>query len=323
MKATQLLAATLLSGAALLSSANVMAEKVVKIAVSQIVEHPALDATRNGLLDGLKARGYIDGKNMKFEYKTAQGNPAIAVQIARQFVGENPDILVGIATSSAQALAAVTHSIPIVFTAITDPVGAKLVKTLKHPGGNITGLSDMSPVEQHVELIKELVPGIKTIGVVYNPGEANAVSLIKMLKASAAKNGLKVIEATALKSADVQAATQAIATKSDIIYALIDNTVASSIEGMIVAANQVKTPVFGAATSYVERGAVASLGFDYYQIGVQTADYVADILEGKKPGDIDVRVAQGSDLIINKGAAAKIGLKIPQSILDRATRTIK
>ncbi|EOA2490270.1 ABC transporter substrate-binding protein, partial [Vibrio cholerae] len=316
----KVIATAVLAGAALLSSQSIMA-KTAKVAVSQIVEHPALDATRQGLLDGLKAKGYEEGKNLEFDYKTAQGNPAIAVQIARQFVGENPDVLVGIATPTAQALVSATKTIPIVFTAVTDPVGAKLVKQLEQPGKNVTGLSDLSPVEQHVELIKEILPNVKSIGVVYNPGEANAVSLMELLKLSAAKHGIKLVEATALKSADVQSATQAIAEKSDVIYALIDNTVASAIEGMIVAANQAKTPVFGAATSYVERGAIASLGFDYYQIGVQTADYVAAILEGKEPGSLDVQVAKGSDLVINKTAAEQLGITIPEAVLARATST--
>ncbi|EGQ8671508.1 ABC transporter substrate-binding protein [Vibrio cholerae] len=320
MKAGKVIATAVLAGAALLSSQSIMA-KTAKVAVSQIVEHPALDATRQGLLDGLKAKGYEEGKNLEFDYKTAQGNPAIAVQIARQFVGENPDVLVGIATPTAQALVSATKTIPIVFTAVTDPVGAKLVKQLEQPGKNVTGLSDLSPVEQHVELIKEILPNVKSIGVVYNPGEANAVSLMELLKLSAAKHGIKLVEATALKSADVQSATQAIAEKSDVIYALIDNTVASAIEGMIVAANQAKTPVFGAATSYVDRGAIASLGFDYYQIGVQTADYVAAILEGKEPGTLDVQVAKGSDLVINKTAADKLGISIPDAVLARATST--
>lgn len=317
MKISKLLAIVVIGGALVLS-ASVMAN-IVTVAVSQIVEHPALDATRQGLLDGLKKKGYQDGKNLKFEFKTAQGNPAIAVQIARQFVGEEPDVLVGISTPSAQALVSATRSIPVVFTAVTDPVGAKLVKTIKAPGKNVTGLSDMSPVKQHIELIKELMPDVKSIGVVYNPGEANAVSLINMLKENAKVAGLTIVEATALKSADVQSATQSIVGKSDILYALIDNTVASAIEGMVVTANEAKVPVFGAATSYVARGAIASLGFNYYQVGVQTADYVAAILEGQKPGDLDVRFVQGSDLIINKAVADKLGVVIPQSILDRAS----
>ncbi|HDY7632158.1 TPA: ABC transporter substrate-binding protein [Vibrio vulnificus] len=318
MKAGKLIATAVLAGAALISSHSVMA-KTAKVAVSQIVEHPALDATRQGLLDGLKAKGYVEGENLEFDYKTAQGNPAIAVQIARQFVGESPDVLVGIATPTAQALVSATRSIPVVFTAVTDPVGAKLVKSMEQPGKNVTGLSDLSPVSQHVDLIKELLPNAKAIGVVYNPGEANAVTLVELLKKSAAEKGLKVVESTALKSADVQSATQAIAAKSDVIYAPTDNTVASAIEGMIVAANQAKKPVFGGATSYVEKGAIAGLGFDYYQVGVQTAEYVVAILEGQEPGKLDVKVATGSDLVVNQGTAEKLGITIPASVLSRAT----
>lgn len=318
MKAGKVIATAVLAGATLLASTSIMA-KTVKVAVSQIVEHPALDATRQGLIDGLKSKGYEQGKNLDFDYKTAQGNPAIAVQIARQFVGEQPDVLVGIATPTAQALVSATRTIPVVFTAVTDPVGAKLVSSMEQPGKNVTGLSDLSPVAQHVELIKEILPNAKSIGVVFNPGEANAVALVDLLKQSAEAQGLKVIEATALKSADVQSATQAIAEKSDVIYAATDNTVASAIEGMIVAANQAKTPVLGGATSYVEKGAIASLGFDYYQVGVQTADYVAAILEGAAPGSLDVKVAKGSDLVVNTSAAKMLGITIPASVLDRAT----
>ena len=318
MKASKVIATAVLASAALLSSQGILA-KTATVAVSQIVEHPALDATREGLIDGLKARGYEQGKNLEFDYKTAQGNPAIAVQIARQFVGERPDVLVGIATPTAQALVAATRDIPVVFTAVTDPVGAKLVNQLEQPGKNVTGLSDLSPVAQHVELIKELLPDVKTIGVVYNPGEANAVALVNLLKESAQQHGLEIVEATALKSADVQSATQVIAAKSDVIYAATDNTVASAFEGMIVAANQSKTPVLGGATSYVEKGAIAALGFDYYQVGMQTAAYVADILEGKAPGTLDVKVAKGSDLVVNTQVAQDLGIEIPQSVLERAT----
>lgn len=317
MKTKRLLATAILSATAALSSAGALANTAT-VAVSQIVEHPALDAARQGLLDGLKAKGYEQGKNLEFDYKTAQGNPAIAVQIARQYVGENPDVLVGIATPSAQALVSATRSIPVVFTAVTDPVGAKLVNTMEQPGKNVTGLSDLSPVTQHVELIQEILPQVKSIGVVFNPGEANAVTLVELLKESAGAKGIEVVEATALKSADVQSAIQAIAAKSDIIYAPTDNTVASAIEGMIVAANQSKTPVFGGATSYVEKGAIAGLGFDYYQVGYQTSDYVAAILEGKDPGTLDVKVATGSDLVINEAAASMLGIQLPSSVVKRA-----
>ncbi|AGF79371.1 ABC-type uncharacterized transport system, periplasmic component [Desulfocapsa sulfexigens DSM 10523] len=294
-----------------------------KVAVSQIVEHPALDATRQGLLDGLKAKGFEEGINLEFIYQTAQGNPAIAVQIAKQFVGEKPDVLVGIATPTAQALVASTRTIPIVFTAVTDPVGAKLVKNIERPEGNVTGLSDLAPVSQHVDLMQELVSDLKVIGVVYNPGEANAVSAIELLKSAASKKNLQVIEATALKSSDVQAAARIIASKVQVIYAPVDNTIASAIDALVGVCNQAKIPVVGGSTSFVESGAVASLGFDYYQVGLQTADYVEAILNGKAISEIPVSFAKGSDLFLNLKAAESLGIIIPASMLERATNLKK
>lgn len=302
----------------IVSAAGVLAQ-TYKVAVSQIVEHPALDATRQGLLDGLKAKGYEQGKNLEFVYQTAQGNPAIAVQIAKQFVGEKPDVLVGIATPTAQALAASTRTIPVIFTAVTDPLGAKLITDLEHPGGNVTGLSDLTPVAQHVELMQELVPDLKTIGVVYNPGEANAVALVDLLKSAAKNKKIQVVEGTALKSADVQGAARIIASEVQVIYAPTDNTVASAIDALIGVANQAKIPVFGGTTSFVENGAVASLGFDYYQVGVQTAEYVEAVLTGQKVGDIPVTFAKGSDLFLNQEAADNLGITFSESMLERAS----
>lgn len=308
-----------LCAAILLSVSTAGFAQSYKVAVSQIVEHPALDATRQGLLDGLRAKGYEEGKNLQFTYQTAQGNPAIAVQIARQFVGEKPDVLVGIATPTAQALAAATRTIPVIFTAVTDPLGAKLIKDLEHPGGNVSGLSDLTPVSQHVDLMGELVPGLKTIGVVYNPGEANAVALVNLLKSAAGLKHIEVMEGTALKSADVQAAARIIAPKVQVIYAPTDNTVASAIDALIGVADQARIPVFGGTTSFIENGAVASLGFDYYQVGVQTADYVEAVLRGRKVGELPVTFAKGSDLVLNQQAAEKLGIIFPEAMVKRAS----
>ncbi|PSW13913.1 ABC transporter substrate-binding protein [Photobacterium sanctipauli] len=314
----KLLTAICMAASMTLASTSALAD-VAKVAVSQIVEHPALDAAREGLLDGLKEKGYVEGENLEFTYQTAQGNPAIAVQIAKQFVGERPDVLVGIATPTAQALAASTRSIPVVFTAVTDPVGAKLVKNMDKPSRNVTGLSDLSPVAQHVELMQELLPEMKSIGVVFNPGEANAVALVELLRAAADEKGLTVVEGTALKSADVQSAAQIVASKADVIYAPTDNTVASAIEGLVNAGNQAKTPIVGASTTYIESGALAALGFDYYQVGVQTADYVDALIKGKKVAELPVKVAKGSDLALNQKAADKLGITFPKSVVERAT----
>lgn len=293
------------------------------VAVSQIVEHPALDAARNGLLKGLEDAGYSEGSNLVFKFQTAQGKPDIAAQIAQQFVSEEPDVLVGIATPSAQALAAATDSIPIVFTAVTDPVGAKLLQSMERPGGNVTGISDLSPVGQHVDTMMSIVPSAKTIGVVYNPGEANSISLVELLKEAAGQRGLSVAEGSATRSSEIATATQGIASEADIIYAITDNTLASAVGAMIGAANDAGVPVFAAETSFVDEGAVAAVGFDYYQIGYQTADYVVEILKGKDPGRIPARVATGTDIVINTGAASRLGITLPDVLTSNPTRTVQ
>ncbi|WP_122047000.1 ABC transporter substrate-binding protein [Vibrio atlanticus] len=301
----------------LLWTGNVMAN-VAKVSVSQVVDHPDLNATRLGLLEGLRAKGYEPGKNLEFSYEMADGNPVQAAKIARELVSENPHVLVGIATPTSQALVSATRSIPIVFTAVTDPIGARLVKQLEQPGRNVTGLSDLSPISQHVSLIKELLPNAVSVGVVYNPAEANAVALVGLLKQATRDFGFTLHTEKALTIDDVEEKTASVAKRSDVIYALTDNTVASGIEGLINAANQTGTPVVAGATSYVGKGAIAGLGLDYYDVGVQTADYVAAILNGQKPGKLNVKTAQSSQLVVNLDAARMLGLTLPKSVVDRA-----
>ncbi|MEZ8322465.1 ABC transporter substrate binding protein [Vibrio cyclitrophicus] len=301
----------------LLWTGNVMAN-VAKVSVSQVVDHPDLNATRLGLIEGLRAKGYEAGKNLEFSYEMANGSPVQAAKIARELVSENPHVLVGIATPTSQALVSATRSIPIVFTAVTDPIGARLVKQLEMPGRNVTGLSDLSPVSQHVSLIRELLPQASSIGVVYNPAEANAVALVGLLKEAARDFGITLYTEKALTIDDVESKAGFVAKKSDVIYALTDNTVASGIEGLIEAANQANTPVVAGATSYVGKGAIAGLGLDYYDVGVQTADYVAAILNGQKPGKLSVKTAKSSKLVINLDAARELGVTLPKSVIDRA-----
>lgn len=317
MSSVKKVLAAVLSCLLLLWAGNVMAN-VAKVSVSQVVDHPDLNATRLGLLEGLRAKGYEPGKNLEFSYEMADGNPVQAAKIARELVSENPHVLVGIATPTSQALVSATRSIPIVFTAVTDPIGARLVKQLEKPGRNVTGLSDLSPISQHVSLIKELLPNADSVGVVYNPAEANAVALVGLLKQATRDFGFTLHTAKVLSIDDVEEKTASVAKKSDVIYALTDNTVASGIEGLINAANQAGTPVVAGATSYVGKGAIAGLGLDYYDVGVQTADYVAAILDGQKPGKLSVKTAQSSQLVVNLDAARELGLTLPKSVVDRA-----
>jgi len=295
----------------------------ITVGVTAIVEHPALDAARDGIKDTLAAEGFKDGDNIAFIYQSAQGAPATAAQIARQFVGDGVSIIVPISTPSAQAAVAATKDIPIVFTAVTDPLAAELVPSLKAPGGNVTGISDMSPIADQVALIKEITPNVKTIGVLFNPGEANSVSLVNRLKQVAAPAGLTIVEAPVTKSADVQAAARGLVGKVDAMYVPTDNTVVSALEAAIAVANENKIPFYSGDTDSVERGALASIGFNYYDVGVETGKVVARVLNGEKPGDIDVSFATGTNLFVNKTAAEKMGVTIPDAVIKRANTVIE
>ncbi len=295
----------------------------VTVAVTAIVEHPALDAARKGVLDALTAAGYKEGENLKFVFESAQGNPATAAQIARQFAGDEPNVIVPISTPSAQAVVSSTRDIPVVFTAVSDPLGAQLVKNMDKPGGNVTGLSDMSPVGEHIALIKEILPNVKTIGYLYNSGEANSVSLLAALKAEAEKAGITVVESAATKSAEVQGAARALVGRADAIYIPTDNTIISALEGAVAVAEESKLPLFTADTDSVARGSIAALGFNYYDVGKQTGEIVVRVLKGENPGDIAVKTAAGSDLVINKAAAAKMGVTLPESVVSRANKVIE
>ncbi|ARQ60284.1 UNVERIFIED_ORG: putative ABC transport system substrate-binding protein [Rhizobium etli] len=295
----------------------------VTVAVTAIVEHPALDAARKGVLDVLTAAGYKEGESLKFVFESAQGNPATAAQIARQFAGDEPNVIVPISTPSAQAVVSATRDIPVVFTAVSDPLGAQLVKNMDKPGGNVTGLSDMSPVGEHLALIKEIVPKVKTIGYLYNSGEANSVSLLAVLKAEAEKAGLTVVESAATKSAEVQGAARALVGRADAIYVPTDNTIISALEGAVAVAEESKLPLFTADTDSVSRGSIAALGFNYYDVGKQTGEIVVRVLKGENPGEIPVKTAAGSDLVVNKAAAAKMGVTLPESVLSRANKVVE
>lgn len=295
----------------------------VTVAVTAIVEHPALDAVRDGVKEALVEAGYKDGENLKFMYESAQGNPGTAAQIARQFVGEEPSVIVPISTPSAQAVVSATRDIPVVFTAVSDPVGAQLVKDVAKPGRNVTGLSDMSPVAEHIKLIQEISPNAKSIGFLYNTAETNSVSILAALKEEAAKNGMTVVESVATKSAEVQGAARSLVGRADVFYIPTDNTIVSAFEAAVGVAEEAKIPLYAADTGSVDRGAVAALGFNYFDVGKQTGAIVARILKGEAPGDIPVTVAAGTDLVINKGAATRMGVTLPEAIVSRATRTVE
>ena len=293
------------------------------VAVTQIVEHPALDAARLGIEEVLSENGFVPGANLKWSYQTAQGNMGTAAQIARKFVGEAPDVIVAISTPSAQTVAAAARNIPVVFTAVTDPVGAKLVKRLDKPGGLITGVSDMSPIGAHLAMIRDIMPNAETIGVPYNPGEANSVSLVEALKQRAPQDHFTIVEAPAPKSSDVLAAARSLVGRADVIYVPTDNTVVSALESVIKVGEDSKIPVFAGDTDSVPRGAIAAMGFNYLDVGRQTGEIVLRVLKGEKPGDIPVETIQRTQLWVNPKAATRMGITLEPGLIEAAAKVIE
>ncbi|WP_273427491.1 ABC transporter substrate-binding protein [Marinobacter sp.] len=313
-----------LIGATLLAAAGlVQAQDVRTVAITQIVEHPALDAVYQGVKDELAAQGFKEGENLKVMHESAQGNSAIASQIARKFVGDSPDVIVAIATPSAQTVAAAARNVPVIFSAVTDPVGAKLVPGLDASGTNISGVSDMLPIDKHLDMLLRVMPDAKRIGTVYNPGEANAVSLVNLLEERLAARDLKLVKAAATKTSEVLGASRSLVGEVDAIYLTTDNTVISAVEAVISVGERASIPVFAADTATVSRGAVAALGFNYYNHGRQTGAMVARVLNGNKPGDMPVETMDTLDLFVNPAAAERMGITLSDDLIQDAKEVVK
>ncbi|CAP43612.1 ABC transporter substrate-binding protein [Bordetella petrii] len=309
--------------AALAIQAAPAAAQQKSVAVTAIVEHPALDAVRDGVQDALKQAGYESGKNLKWQYQSAQGNTGTAAQIARKFVGDRPDAIVAIATPSAQSVVAATKDVPVVYSAVTDPVAAQLVPSMEASGTNVTGVSDLLALDKQIELIKKVVPGAKRVGMVYNPGEANSVVVVKQLQDLLPKAGMTLVEAAAPRTVDVASAARSLIGKVDVIYTNTDNNVVSAYESLVKVGNDAKIPLVASDTDSVKRGAIAALGIDYHDLGVQTGKIVVRILKGEKPGAIPSETSSNLRLFVNPGAAAKQGVTLSDALLKSAAEVIK
>ncbi|CAM4171524.1 ABC transporter substrate-binding protein [Paracidovorax anthurii] len=293
------------------------------VAVTAIVEHPALDSIRDGVKASLKAAGYEEGKTLKWQYQSAQGNTGTAAQIARKFVGDQPDAIVAIATPSAQAVVAATKSVPVVFSAVTDPVAAKLVANWEPSKTNVTGVSDVLALDKQMELVRQVVPGAKRVGVVYNPGEANSAVVVKELKTLLPKLGMTLVEAAAPRSVDVGAAARSLVGKADVIYTGTDNNVVSAYEALVKVGQEAKLPLVAADTDSVKRGAIAAYGINYRDLGEQTGRMVVRILKGEKPGDIKPEISTKMELFVNPGAAEKQGVKLSDALVKSAAQVVR
>ena len=325
MKRTAQLTLSLFAAVALAGAAA--AQDVKRLAISTIVEVPALVETKDGVIAGLAEKGFVEGKNLESDYQNANGNMPTQQQIAKKFVGDNPDVIVPITTPTSQAVIATAGDIPVVFTTVTDPIKAKLISQYEKPGGNVTGVSDAAPIKQQVELIRELIPSIKTIGFVYNPGLDNALAALEELKKQTEPLGISVIESAAPTTNEVVLATKKLIGKVDAVYVPNDTTVVAALEAIVKIGEEVDMPIFAGETGAVARGAVASVGLDYVELGRITGHMVARVLNGEKPGDIDAVIAYqvltDFKVAVNKKAADAMGVALPDSVMARATEIIE
>ncbi len=273
----------------------------VKISVLQIIEHPALDATYQGILEELKKLGFEDGRTMVLDFQTAQGNAALAAQIAQKFVSNGTNAIVTLGTKASQAAMKATEKtkIPVIFSSVTDPLEAKLVTDLKAPQGNVTGVSNFLGVEPQFALFKRILPDLKTIGVIYDPGEANSISLNEAMKKTAKKMNLKIVFAVASKTSEVLMASQSLCGKVDALFVNNDNTALGAFSSVVKAAKECGIPAFVSDVDMVPQGARAALGPDQKDIGRQTARIVDRILKNPKGKMPPVEFPQKTEEVIN------------------------
>ncbi|QTQ13537.1 ABC transporter substrate-binding protein [Treponema parvum] len=304
--------------AALLFAAGCKAssgEKVIKIGIIQLVEHPALDASYKGFVDGLSEAGFVDGRNIKIDHHNAQGEQANCVTIAQKLINDKDDLILAIATPAAQAVANLTKTIPILVTAVTDPESAKLVKSNASPGTNVTGTSDLTPCAAQMELLKKIVPDAKTVGMMYSSNEQNSFFQIAIAKAACDELGLKYIDGTVSNSNEIQQVAQSLAGKVDVIYIPTDNMVSAGMATVAMVANQNKIPTICGEEGMVDAGGLATYGINYYELGKQTALMAVDILKnGKKPDEMPIQYLSVCDLKINQETAKKIGITVPADL---------
>jgi putative tryptophan/tyrosine transport system substrate-binding protein len=289
--------------------------KKYKVGISQFIEHPALDADRKGFIAALKENGFVEGQNLELDYQSAQGDASTVNTISQKFVSDKKDLILAIATPNAQSLVKATANtdIPVVFTAITDPMKAKLVDNLEKPGKNITGYSDTHPdsIKNSISSIKDMFPNAKKVGIVYNSGEANSVVNVDNAKKVMAEVGLQPVEANASNGTEVKQAAESLIGRADVIYVPKDNTVVAALQAVVKVAEDNHIPLFVGETDSVKNGGFAGFGVDYFQLGHLTGEMAVKILKGEaKAGDIPVQFPKEMNLAVNKEAAKKEGIDL-------------
>ncbi|MCR2807303.1 ABC transporter substrate-binding protein [Paenibacillus soyae] len=290
--------------------------KSYSIAISQIVEHPSLDATRQGFLDALKDAGFVEGDNLKVDYNNAQGDANNFKPIAEKIASDKPDLALGIATPNTQVLVDEIKDFPVLFAAVTDPVDAGIVSQLEAPGGNVTGASDSNPdaIVQTMDFIAKEFPDVKSVGIVIDESQDNAVVMSAVAEEALAKHNITLVKAPVANASDIQQAAESLVGRVQAIYITLDNTVVAGVEAIIDVAAENDIPFFSADRDTVEKGAFATVGFKYYDHGYEAGQMAVEILNGKNPGEMNVSKPQKLDFIINLKAAEEQGITVTDAM---------
>lgn len=293
--------------------------KIPTIGILQFVSHPALDDIYKGMVDSLAKEGFKDGETANIVFQNGQADQSKLTSMSQYLINEQSDILVGIATPAAQALANQTQEIPIILGAISDPESAGLVKDNNHPGGNITGVSDQSPVKAQLELVKEILPSSKKMGILYSSAEDNSAYQVEKITAEAKKSGFDVNSYPVPSTNEISQMMQVMSKEVDFVYLPTDNTMANAMQTIVDVANQYKIPVIPSVDTMVEQGGLATVGINQYELGVKTGEMVASILKGEsKPATTPIYTFDSGDIIINQKQANFLNISIDQSLKDKA-----
>ncbi|HFU3701763.1 TPA: tryptophan ABC transporter substrate-binding protein [Streptococcus suis] len=295
----------------------------VKIGVLQFVTHDSLDEIYKGIKAGLEEGGYTTTENLSIDFMNAEGDQSQVQTMSKKLVDNGNELLIGIATPAAQGLANATAELPIIMGAVTDPVGANLVTDLKNPGGNITGVSDQTPVADTVSLIKEITPDAKTIGVLYSSNEDNSIIQVAEFKAAAEEAGYTVLEYAVASSNELASTVEVASSKVDALFTPVDNTVASAFSTVVSVANKSKTPIFTSVEDMVEGGGIASVTLSQYDLGVATGKMTAKILDGANPADTPVQIFNEGTVVVNQKVAKELGITLSDDVINQASKVIE
>lgn len=304
-------------------------EGVYRIGEAVIIEHPDLIDDQEGFHQAMAEEGFIEGENVEYIFLCAEGDMSTAKTIADRFVSEKVDLIHAITTPLAQTCvqSAIGTDIPVVFSTCTDPLGSDLVSTWDAPRPeNVTGVSDMADIKVQMEMIREICPDFKTLGVIYNAGETNSIQQINELKGILSDVGIeKLIEATCPTTAEVVTAAKSLVGRCDVVWIPTDNTAVSGLPAIVGVCEENKIPFFGSTQSMAEDGTIAAKGANYSWIGWQAGKYAASILKGEVAADIPVVKCSGEAqiLVVNPGAAERMGISIPQSVIDKAVKVVQ